>query len=186
MRTGCSPTACICGPIRESALSHISYIWAEQINETRWTRCQQATCVWVGPSHLPSSTSERLWGDRYLSTLLWGEEGERTGDESLPQVVYWSTVGHYISALVKCTDSASALLICMEMISFETNSFPAVQSVIMVSKRKKWSKQEGMRGFIVCQLGRYTIYSALNWFWFAGDIIFLWLTWESEFILGRA
>lgn len=45
MWTGCGPSARVHSPIRESALSHISEIRSEQINETRWTRCQQAHCV---------------------------------------------------------------------------------------------------------------------------------------------
>lgn len=38
--------------------------------------------------HLFLSVLERSLGERFLSTLLYGEESERTGDESLPQVVY--------------------------------------------------------------------------------------------------
>lgn len=60
--------------------------------------------------HLSLSVLERSLGERCLSTLLYGEEGERTGDESLPQVVYWSAVGHYISMLVKCAAYPSAYL----------------------------------------------------------------------------
>lgn len=62
MWTGCGPSARVHSPIRESALSHISEIRSEQINETRWTRCQQANCVWVGGRRC------RL-GERCLSTL---------------------------------------------------------------------------------------------------------------------
>lgn len=41
-----------------------------------------------GHHHLSLFVVERSPGERCLSTLLRGKEGERVGDESLPQVVY--------------------------------------------------------------------------------------------------
>lgn len=68
MWTGCGPSARVHRPIRESALRHISEIRSERINETRWTRCQQANCVWVGgPS--PHLHRRCRLGERCLSTL---------------------------------------------------------------------------------------------------------------------
>lgn len=80
-------------------------------------------------------------GERFASALsLRGEEGECTSDESLPQVVYWSAVGHYISVLVKYAVHPSALLICKwKWWSSRLTECSSCWISYLGVKRKKWS-----------------------------------------------
>lgn len=66
------------------------------------------------------------------------DESERTDDESLPQVVYWSAAGHYISVLVKSAVHPSAPLIFMEMMISEMDS-------VLLSSRLSWCQKKEMK-----------------------------------------
>lgn len=88
-------------------------------------------------SHFSLSGLERSLGECCLSTLLWGEEVECAGDESLPQVVYRSTTGRYISVLVKCASSASAYL--------HGNNYFGDVTVFLLFNQLSWCQKKEMK-----------------------------------------
>lgn len=89
----------------------------------------------------------------------------------------------YISVLVKCAVSQSVYL-------HENNYLYALRCSCCSVSYQGVGKKEMKRTirdqrFHRLPVGQVLYYSIPNWFWLAGDNIFLWLTWESGFISGR-
>ncbi len=127
----------------------------------RWTRCQQATCVWVGPSHLSLYVLEQ---SRHLSTLPEGWGGR----------VHWWWVTSTSCLLIGCGALCLSphLACCLPVCSAHLHesedlwdwlSVPVVQSVIMVSKERNEAYNNGSEvlasvnwpgtSFILLQIG---------------------------------
>lgn len=115
-----------------------------------------------------------------VSALCFGVKRVRAPVMSHFQMLFIDR--RYISELVKCAVSQSVYL-------HENNYLYALRcsccSVSYHVGKKEMKRTIRDQRFHRLPVGQVLYFSIPNWFWLAGDNIFLWLTWESGFISGR-